>query len=74
MGLPLITSRVVPLGQAIVGDWTNGATLFVREAVNVRISDADQDDFVKNRLTMLGEMRAGLAIWQPTAFAVVHLK
>ena len=50
-----------------------GATLFVREAVNVRISDADQDDFIRNRLTMLGEGRFGLAIWQPTAFAIVHL-
>jgi HK97 family phage major capsid protein len=63
----------MPAGQALVGDFANGATLFVREAVNVRTSDADQDDFVRNRLTMLGEGRFGLAVWQPAAFTLVHL-
>ena len=72
-GLPLIASRVVPVGTALVGDWAHGATLFVREGVNVRISDSDQDDFIKNQVTMLGEGRFGLAIWQPGCFARVHL-
>ena len=72
-GLPLIASSVVPVGTAIVGDWAHGATLFVREGVNVRLSDSDQDDFVKNRVTMLAEGRFGLAIWQPSCFALVHL-
>lgn len=47
--------------------------MFVREAVNLRISDADQDDFVRNRTTMLGKGRFALAIWQPTSFAIVQL-
>lgn len=72
-GLPAIPSKVLPQGQALVGDWSTGATLFIREGVNVRASDADQDDFVRNRLTMLGEGRFGLAIWQPAAFCLVHL-
>ena len=72
-GLPLIVSKVMPTGQALVGDFARGATVFVREGVNVRISDSDQDDFVRNKLTMLGEGRFGLAVWQPTAFALVHL-
>jgi hypothetical protein len=50
-----------------------GATLFVREAVQVIASDSDQDDFVRNRVTLLGEGRFALAIWQPSAFAVVDL-
>ncbi|HEX4034384.1 MAG TPA: phage major capsid protein [Solirubrobacteraceae bacterium] len=72
-GLPAIPSTVMPTGQALVGDFTAGCTLFVREGVNVRISDADQDDFLRNQLTMLGEGRFGLAIWQPAAFALVNL-
>ena len=71
--LPLIQSKVMPQGQALVGAFGTGTTVFIREAVNVRISDADQDDFIRNQLTMLGEMRAGLAVWQPAAFCVVHL-
>ena len=72
-GLPAIPSKVMPAGQALVGSFGIGATVFVREAVNVRISDSDQDDFLRNRFTMLGEGRFGLACWQPTAFAIVHL-
>jgi hypothetical protein len=45
----------------------------VREAVNVRLSDSDQDDFIRNRLTALAEGRFALAIWQPSAFSLVHL-
>ena len=71
--LPLIQSRVMPQGQALVGAFGTGTTVFVRESVNIRISDADQDDFVRNRVTMLGEGRFGLAVWQPTAFCLVHL-
>ena len=55
-----------------MGDWTNGATLFVREPVTIRMSDADQDDFVRNRVTVLGEGRFGLAVWSPASFCVVH--
>jgi HK97 family phage major capsid protein len=72
-GLPLVQSKVIPVGQALVGDWST-CTVFVREAVNLRISDADQDDFVRNRVTYLGEGRFGLGIFQPTAFCLVHLK
>jgi Phage capsid family len=72
-GLPLIASSVIAPGKALVGDFSHGCQLYVREGVNVRISDADQDDFIRNRITMLGEGRFGLAIWQPTAFAIVDL-
>ena len=71
-GLPLITSKVMPQGQALVGDWSVGCTLFVRQAVALYTSDSDQDDFVRNKVTMLGEGRFGLMIQQPTAFALVH--
>jgi HK97 family phage major capsid protein len=72
-GLPAIPSKVMPAGQALVGDFTNGARVFIREAPNLRVSDADQDDFLRNQVTLLAEMRAGLAIWQPAAFCLVHL-
>ena len=73
-GLPAIPSKVMPVGSALVGSFGTGCTLFVREAVNLRISDADQDDFVRNRVTYLGEGRFGLMIQQPSAFCLVHLK
>ena len=36
--------------------------------MNVLLSDANEDDFVKNKLTILAEMRAALAVYRPAAF------
>jgi HK97 family phage major capsid protein len=71
--LPAIPSRAMPVGSALVGDFTNGCTLFVREGVNVIASDSDQDDFVRNKVTLLGEGRFALAVWSAASFATVDL-
>ena len=72
-GLPVVTSKVMPAGTALVGAFGTCTRLFIREAVNVRLSDADQDDFIRNRVTALAELRAGLAVWQPLGFTKVAL-
>jgi hypothetical protein len=72
-GLPAVRSSAIPQGSALVGDFAGGATVYVRESVNLRTSDADQDDFLRNRLTLLAEGRFGLAVWAPQSFALVHL-
>jgi hypothetical protein len=72
-GCPVIQSAIIGTNQAIVADWGRATTLYVRESVNCRVSDADQDDFVRNRLTMLAEARVGLALWQPSAIVAVDL-
>lgn len=72
-GVPLIASPGVPVGHALVGDFSIGAMLFIREGVQVLFSDSDQDDFIKNRVTLLGEMRAALPVFRPAAFCDVDL-
>lgn len=72
-GIPLLASKAVPQGIVLVGDFAIGAQLFIREGVNVLISDSDQDDFVKNKVTLLAEMRAALAVWRPPAFCTVDI-
>ena len=72
-GLPAIPSNAIAQGTALVGAFSTQARLYVREAVHVRITDSDQDDFVKNRVTLLGEGRFGLAVWAPAAFCLVDL-
>ena len=67
-GLPLITSTVMPVGSALIGSFAEGAILWIREAVNVVIG-MESDDLIRNRVTLLGEMRAALTVIQPTAFA-----
>jgi HK97 family phage major capsid protein len=71
-GLPLVVSRAVAQGTALVGDF-NQATVYVREGVTLRISDSDQDAFVRNQLVFLAEGRFGLAVWAPSAFVLVDL-
>jgi hypothetical protein len=71
--VPVVPTAAIPQGKALVGDAVIGATVFVREGVQVLVSDSDQDDFTRNRLTLLGEGRFGVAVWVPSAFALVHL-
>jgi HK97 family phage major capsid protein len=68
-GLPIVTSVIVPQANPLVGD-PMGCTLLVREGVNVKTSDSDQDDFVRNRITVLAETRVAFAVWRPSAFAI----
>lgn len=71
-GLRTVVSVAVPEGTAIVMD-PNGALILIREGVNVLVSDSDQDDFIRNRVTVLAETRAGLVVPRPDAFAIVDL-
>jgi HK97 family phage major capsid protein len=73
-GVPLVPSVAIPQGTALVGDFSIGAQLFIREGVQVLLSDSDQDDFIRNRVTMLAEMRAALPVFRPAAFATVALQ
>lgn len=72
-GVPLLASKAIPQGMVLVGDFAIGAQLFIREGVNVLLSDSDQDDFIKNKVTLLAEMRAALAVWRPPAFSAVDI-
>jgi HK97 family phage major capsid protein len=72
-GSTAVPALGVPHGTALAGDTRLGATLLVREGVNVLISDSDQDDFVRNMVTLLAEGRWALAVWQPAAWAKVTL-
>jgi hypothetical protein len=72
-GVAAVLNLGMPAGQALVGDWTIGATLFVREGVNVRVSDSDQDDFLRQRVAFLGTGRWALAVWSSACFAKVTL-
>ena len=72
-GLPVVTAKVLPQSTALVGAFGTCARLFIREPVNVRASDSDADDFTRNRVTALGELRAGLAVWSALGFTKVAL-
>lgn len=70
-GLNLTANRIMVAGQPLVGDAAQ-ATIMVREGLNVVTSDSDQDDFIKNRVTILAEMRVALLVWRPSGFATAQ--
>jgi HK97 family phage major capsid protein len=71
--IPLVATPLVAVGTALVGDFMQGCELFVRDGISLRVSDNDQDDFVRNRITTLAETRVALAVWQPACFTKVAL-
>jgi len=69
---PIARDRAIPEGTVIVGDGTMAA-IWDREDANILI-DTINDQFVRNMLTVLAEMRAALTVFRPAAFAVVTLR
>jgi HK97 family phage major capsid protein len=53
---------------ALVGAFSLGAQIFDREDANVVISTENQDDFIKNMITVRAEQRLALAVYRPEAF------
>jgi HK97 family phage major capsid protein len=55
-GVPIIENNLVPVGTFYVGDWTR-SNLRIREDINIQIGYVN-DDFTRNLVTILAEMRA----------------
>lgn len=56
-GVQLVPTMQVPLGEFLVGDFTK-ATIGIREDISIQVSDNVNDDFIRNMMTILAEMRA----------------
>jgi HK97 family phage major capsid protein len=70
-GIPVVESEACPVGFALVGDFRR-AVLFDREDVQISVGTADQD-FIRNIVRVLAEMRAGFGVLRPAAFVEVDL-
>lgn len=66
--LPVVTTPAMTADNYLVGNFTMGATIYDRMAVEVLISTENADDFETNRATMRAEERVGLAVKRPQAF------
>lgn len=70
-GLRVVKDRNIAAGTALVGDGTMAA-VWDREDANILI-DTINDQFIRNMLTILAELRAALTVFRPVAFAEVDL-
>ena len=56
---------------ALVGAFRLGGQVFNREGVRIEATNSDQDDFIKNLITIRCERRLALAVYRPKAFCTV---
>ncbi len=66
-GVPVMTSPLVASGKYILGNFTLGATIYDREALNFRISDQDGENFKSMLFTLRVNRRLGFAVENPLA-------
>lgn len=69
---PVARAAGLAQGSALVID-TRRVTMLDREQAQTMISNEDRDNFVKNLVTLLAEMRGGLAVYDTQAVQLVDL-
>lgn len=64
-GLPVVTSLSMTAGTFLVGSFQIAAQIFDRMDAEVLVSTEDQDNFVKNMVTVRAEERLAMAVYRP---------
>lgn len=67
-GLPVVATQAITIDKFLTGAFMLGAQVFDRWQARVEIATENEDDFVKNLVTMLCEERLALAVYRPEAF------
>jgi HK97 family phage major capsid protein len=70
-GLNTVISPVISAGTALVGDFKQGAHMWLRTGLSVTASTEHLDFFTRGMVAILAEMRAAFAVVQPRAFCQV---
>lgn len=67
-GLPVVQSHAMPVSQFMVGAFASAAEIYDRMTAAIFVSTENEDDFIKNMVSILAEERLGLAVKRPPAF------
>lgn len=70
-GIPVCVTSAVSAGVAIVGAFKTCASVVTNGGVRVESTNSDQDDFIKNLMTIRAEERLALAVRRPKGFKIV---
>ena len=71
--LPVVTTQAISVDKALVGAFKLGAQIFDRWQARVEVATENEDDFIKNLVTILAEERLALAVYRPEAFIYADL-
>lgn len=72
-GMRVVETTAIPEGTALVGAFALAAQVFDRQTATIDIADQDQDNFVKNMITIRAEERLALAVYYPSAIVSLPL-
>jgi HK97 family phage major capsid protein len=72
-GIPVVTTPAMQEDKFLAGAFRLGAQLFDRWEARVEVSTENQDDFIRNMVTILAEERLALAVYRPEAFVFGNL-
>ena len=67
-GIPVCVTTAVSSGTIVVGAFKAGASVVTNGGVSIDTTNSDQDDFVKNLMTIRAEERLALAVRRPACF------
>lgn len=67
-GLRTVITPSVAAGTCVVGAFKLGGSVIRKGGVTVNVANTNEDDFVKNLITILIEERLALAVRYPGAF------
>ncbi|WP_151742890.1 MULTISPECIES: phage major capsid protein [unclassified Acinetobacter] len=73
-GLSVVQTQAITAGKFLTGAFSMGAQIFDRWLSRVEVATENEDDFVKNLVTILAEERLALAVYRPEAFVYGDLK
>lgn len=65
--LPVVETQAIGVDKSLVGAFDLAAQIFDRQDATVEVSTEDQDNFVKNKVTIRAEERLALAIYREAA-------
>lgn len=66
--LPVVATQAITIDKFLVGAFRLGAQVFDRWLARVEVATENEDDFIKNLVTILAEERLALAVYRPEAF------
>lgn len=67
-GIPIYFHSVFNNYEGLVGNFSRGVTLFQKKAINLRVADQHDINFIQNLITMLIEARVTLPCYFPESF------
>lgn len=67
-GLPVVRSPRMTVNTALLGDFKQGAEIFDREDIQIRVGDQHSDFFIRNQVAILAERREALVCYRGDVF------